>query len=230
MPSPSLLAPAPAAIVFDLDGTLVDSRRDLAAAVNRTRAAYGLPVLELAEITAMVGEGARNLVARALGRDLSAVDQALERFFGFYREGLLDTTPAYPGVPELLAALAGRRPLAVLTNKPEGFTRRILAGLDLAGRFREVVGGDSLAARKPDPAGLREIARRLGVPAADLLLVGDSRIDAATAAAAGCRFALVTWGFADAAEIAAIRRGDPPPHLVAGDAAALGRGLLGQAG
>lgn len=242
MASPAGSAPAPAAVLFDLDGTLVDSRRDLAAAVNRTREHFGRPALGLSEIVAMVGEGARNLVARAFGLDpatgepvlagpaagdLAPLDEVLARFYGFYGEGLLDSTLPYPGIPRLLGRLAGRLPLAVVTNKPESFSRRILAGLDLSTRFAVVVGGDSLPARKPDPVAIHRLAERFAAAPGDLLLVGDSRIDAETAAAGGCRLALVEWGFtapAELAELAARHRAE----LVAADAASLGRHLLGQ--
>lgn len=223
------------AVAFDLDGTLVDSRRDLAAAVNRARTSYGLPELAEATVVGMVGEGARKLVAQSfdLGDQLAgasppagaiALDEALARFFAFYDEGLLASTRAYPGIPELLADLDGRCPLAVLTNKPEGFSRRILEGLGLAGHFAEVVGGDTLPVKKPDPAGLHLLAGRLGVAAGEIVLVGDSEVDAATAAAAGCSFAFVTWGFPTAQARAGILHAYQPA-IVATDAAELGRGL-----
>lgn len=190
----------PAALVFDLDGTLIESRRDIATAINRLRADLGLASLPLAQVLGMVGEGARALVEKALADaipagDAERIDAALARYLGHYREVALDTTHAYPGVPEMLAALAAAYPLALLSNKPEEMSRRILAGLGLAAPFREVLGGDSLPTRKPDPAGLALLAGRLALPLADLLLIGDSRIDAETATNAGCRFARVDWGF-----------------------------------
>jgi phosphoglycolate phosphatase len=232
------LSPPPSAVVFDLDGTLIDSRRDLATAVNRMRAAYGLGELKLSEVVTMVGEGARNLVARALGRGPEAaagggdaetaarLDEALGRFAQHYGEVCLDTTRPYPGVPEMLAAVAARYPLAVYSNKPERFTRFLLERLGLERFFAHVLGGDSLATRKPDPAGLRLLAGRLGAPLAEVLLVGDSRVDAAAAAAAGCRFALVTWGFATPEEADRIRA-THRPELVAADPPALAAALLG---
>jgi phosphoglycolate phosphatase len=210
----------PAALVFDLDGTLVDSRRDLATAVNRTRAELGLAPLSLERVVGMVGEGARRLVEKAIGSEIAPerFEGAFRRFLEHYGAVLLDTTRAYDGVPEALARLAAHYPLAVLTNKPVDFSRRVLDGLGLGRHFREVVGGDSLPVRKPDPAGLLHVARRLGVPAERLLLVGDSAIDAATARAAGIPFALVTWGFPRASDLAAIaadHRFDHPAELVA---------------
>ncbi len=193
----------PAALLFDLDGTLIDSRRDLAEAVNRTRQELGLAPLALAEIVGMVGEGARRLVEKALGTDVppERFEEVFRRYLEHYRAVLLDTTRAYDGMPEALARLAARYPLAVLTNKPEDLSRAVLAGLGLLEHFAEVLGGDSLPSRKPDPAGLLLLAERLGVPPEHTLLIGDSAIDAATARAAGCRFALVTWGFSAPAHL-----------------------------
>lgn len=198
---------APEALVFDLDGTLVDSRRDLAAAVNLTRRDYGLDALPVDEIVALVGYGAAHLIRRAT-EDLGSerVPEALRRFFDHYGEGLLETTRPYPGVEAMLDALAPRYPLAVLTNKPEGFSRQVLSGLGLARHFDHLLGGDSLPSRKPDPEGLLGLARRFGVPGRALLLVGDSRVDADTARAADVPFAFVTWGFADAEEREAVAK------------------------
>jgi phosphoglycolate phosphatase len=212
----------PAALAFDLDGTLIDSRRDLATAVNRVRASYRLEPLDLAAVLTMVGEGARNLVARALDLDPSSadaarLDEALARFFGHYEEACLDTTRPYPGILEALEALAPRYPLALCTNKPERFTRLLIDHLGLGPYFPHVVAGDTLPSRKPDPAGMRLLAERMRAPLAEVMLVGDSRVDAQTAAAAGCRFALVTWGFAGAGEEARIREACRP-EIVAADA------------
>ncbi len=187
----------PAALVFDLDGTLIDSRRDITTAINRTRTDFGLPPLVLEQVVRMVGEGARVLIERALGDKIppERLDDALARYLDHYREVCLDQTRPYPGIEEMLAALAAVYPLALLSNKGEELSRLVLRGLGLDRWFREVLGGDSLPTRKPDPAGLHLLAERLGVPLGELLLVGDTRIDAETARAAGCAFALVEWGF-----------------------------------
>lgn len=187
----------PAALVFDLDGTLIDSRRDITTAINRMRDDLGLPPLALEQVVTMVGEGAHLLVERALGPDFppDQVEQALARYLDHYRDVCLDATRPYPGVEELLGVLSERYPLALLSNKGEALSRRILEGLGLARHFREILGGDSLPTRKPDPAGLRLLADRLGVSTESLLLVGDTWVDAETAKAAGCAFALVDWGF-----------------------------------
>jgi phosphoglycolate phosphatase len=190
----------PAALVFDLDGTLIDSRRDITTAVNRTRAGYGLPPLALEQVITMVGEGARLLIERAFGVDGAEIppeqiDEALAIYLDHYRDVCLDETHPYPGVEEMLATLAGRYPMALLSNKGEALSRKVLAGLGLDHHFREILGGDSLPTRKPDPAGLHLLADRLGVPIDQLLLVGDTRIDAETAENAGSPFILVEWGF-----------------------------------
>jgi phosphoglycolate phosphatase len=197
------------AVVFDLDGTLIDSRRDLAEAVNRMRGELALAPLEIAEVVGMVGRGARSLVRSALGggSDDARVDHALARFLAHYDELATDATLPYPGVSRLLAELAEARPLALLTNKPERPTLRILEHFDWSRWFRAVVGGDTLPVRKPDPGGLVEIARRLGAAPGELLLVGDSAIDAETAAAAGAHFVFAEWGFGSPADREVL--GDP---------------------
>jgi phosphoglycolate phosphatase len=188
----------PSALIFDLDGTLIDSRRDITTAVNRTREAYGLPPLALEQVVTMVGEGARVLLERALPEpELPAerIDEALALYLASYREVCLDQTRPYPGIEEMLAQLAPEYPMALLSNKGEELSRIVLQGLGLDRFFREVLGGDSLPTRKPDPSGLRLLAERLGAPVERVLLVGDTRIDAETARQAGCLFALVEWGF-----------------------------------
>ncbi len=187
----------PAALVFDLDGTLIDSRRDITTAINRMRADLALPAIPLEAVVTMVGEGARLLVERALGPGFppEEIDRALVRYLGHYEDVCLDETEAYPGIEEMLEELKGRYPLALLSNKGEALSRKVLAGLGLTRFFGEILGGDSLPTRKPDPAGLRVLAERLGIPLERLLLVGDTWIDAETAHNAGCAFALVEWGF-----------------------------------
>jgi phosphoglycolate phosphatase len=188
-------------VAFDLDGTLVDSRADLAAAVNRVRTELGLPAIAAGMVARWVGDGARVLVERALGPDRAGdVPHGLALFMEYYGAHLLDATRPYPGVPEALAALADRGVvLSVLSNKPVAMSRAILDGLGLGARFRAVLGGDSLPARKPDPAGVEHLAAGAGTPRERMLLVGDSPIDLRTAAAAGVAFCGVAWGFASEA-------------------------------
>jgi phosphoglycolate phosphatase len=185
-------------IVFDLDGTLVDSRRDLANAANATLAESGGGPLAEDAVGRMVGDGARMLVARAFaaaGRPQPP--EALDRFLTIYSARLLDFTAPYPGVHATLAILSSRAALAVLTNKPLQPTRRILAGLDLARYFppAHVVGGDGPFPRKPDPAGLRHLLAVAGVSPRETILVGDSEVDWKTAIGAGTRICLARYGF-----------------------------------
>jgi phosphoglycolate phosphatase len=184
-------------VVFDLDGTLVDSRADLAAATNALLAERGGRPLPDDAVAAMVGEGAGVLVRRALtASDLDPdAPGALARFLALYEQRLLDRTRPYPGVPETLAALAAGRPLAVLTNKPADATARILDGLGLRRYFRAVIGGDSPHGRKPAPDALRHLADRTGAGIDRTLLVGDSAIDLETARRAGARICLCRYGF-----------------------------------
>jgi len=185
-------------IVFDLDGTLVDSRRDIADAANALLESCGAPPLPEDRIGRMVGDGAATLVARAFeASGVAPPPDALKRFTAVYRGRLLAHTRPYDGMVEALEALAGRAALAVLTNKPLAPTRAILEGLDLARFFAEdaVLGGDGAFPRKPDPAGLKHIQTRANVPAAACLLVGDSVIDFRTARAAGIPICLARYGF-----------------------------------
>lgn len=187
-----------ALLVFDLDGTLVDSRRDLANSVNAMLAEFDRPALPGAVVAEMVGEGARVLVERALaarGVDLSRTSAALQRFLVLYEERLLDYTREYEGITAALETLRSGNSLAVLTNKPGHPSRRILEGLGLAPFFEEVVGGDSAHPRKPDPAALRHLANRFGTSGEDSWMIGDSRIDLETARNAGARACLVRYGF-----------------------------------
>ncbi|HKB10733.1 MAG TPA: HAD-IA family hydrolase [Vicinamibacterales bacterium] len=185
-------------IVFDLDGTLIDSRRDLANATNALLMECGAAPLPESRIGRLVGDGAATLVARAF--DASAIPQppdALDRFLRIYGDHLLDHTRPYPGIPEALEALGRRSRLAVLTNKPLASTRRILDALALAPHFPDdaVIGGDGPFPRKPDPAGLQHLAEHAGVPLSETVLVGDSAIDWRTAHAARAAVCLVRYGF-----------------------------------
>jgi len=203
-------------IVFDLDGTLIDSRRDIASAVNGMRAERDLAPLTVNEVSGMVGEGARMLVRRALppGAGKDEIKEALASYLAHYAEVCLKLTRPYPGIAAMLATLAPTYALAVLSNKGEALSRRILQGLGLDRYLREVVGGDTLPTRKPNPGGLFLLADRLAVPAPRLLLVGDTWIDAETAQAAGAPFALTLWG-----EAHAEAAGNAPAPAAAGEAA-----------
>lgn len=183
-------------VIFDLDGTLVDSRADLAAAVNHVRRAMGLPELPFDVVCGFIGEGARRLVQRSLGPENEPrLEEALATFFEYYGAHLLDRTRPYPDIPETLRALNDQGlVLAVATNKPEAMSRAILDGLALSPLFSGLVGGDTLGVRKPDPAAIFDLTGRLGVPRARTLFVGDSGIDEQTARAAAVEFCGVAWG------------------------------------
>jgi phosphoglycolate phosphatase len=185
-------------IVFDLDGTLVDSRRDIADAANALLGAVGGVTLPEEAIGRMVGDGAAALIARAFtAAKIAQPSDALDRFLVYYRERLLIHTRPYAGVEALLASLARRGPLAVLTNKPLGLTVEILKGLGLAGYFPDgrVLGGDGPLPRKPDPAALEHLASQAGVAVRHTLLVGDSGADWYAARAAGARACVARYGF-----------------------------------
>lgn len=189
-------------IAFDLDGTLVDSSRDLATAVNRAlpRVLPGTPALDLALVRGFIGEGATVLIRRCLdhvGRSDVAAEPALEAFLEAYRGCLLDTTVLYPGVGETLARLVrGPDPpvLAVLTNKPGDLSRAILDGLGATPRFARVVGSGDGLPRKPDPAGLAALMAEFGAAPRSTALVGDSRVDVLTGRAAGVLTIGVDYG------------------------------------
>ena len=180
-------------LIFDLDGTLIDSVRDLAASASELVTSLGGRPLGASEVATMVGDGAAILVRRALAAaDLDPeTPDALPQFLEIYDRRLLETTVAYDGVEEALMMASRRARLAVLTNKPVGPSQRILDALGLSRYFDVVIGGDSAHGRKPHPAGVRAIT----AGAADVLLIGDSPIDWHTARAAGCGFAWARYGF-----------------------------------
>ncbi len=188
-------------VVFDLDGTLIDSIGDLAVAVSRLVGERGGRRLDVREVSGMVGEGAELLIARAFEASgaKGSAREAQPRFLEIYDALLPGTTCAYPGVPEMLDALDAVVPLAVLTNKPTGATRKILSMLDLERRFRAVIGGDGPYGRKPAPEGLLHLIAEAGVNASDTLVVGDSTINLLTAQAGSARVCLVRYGFGFAA-------------------------------
>ena len=189
----------PSLVVFDLDGTLIDSAADLAAAVNAMLAHFGREPLPVPEVRRMIGDGVAMLVNRALAaRQCAQADpaEAAHIFMQHYESDATSRTTAFPGVPEALQSLgdAGMA-LAVCTNKPARISERILAGLGLAKYFARVLGGDSLPFRKPDPRVLLALLEAFDVTPERALLVGDSEVDAATARAAGVPFVLMKHGY-----------------------------------
>jgi phosphoglycolate phosphatase len=184
-------------VVFDLDGTLVDSRRDLANAANAMVVSYGGEPLSEEAVGRMVGEGAAVLVRRALSAAGLDPDMpgALGRFLALYDERLVEHTRPYEGTRAALDWLRGRATLGVLTNKPQRATDQLLDALELRDYFQDVLGGDTPLGRKPDPTGLRELANRAGTPLEATTLIGDSPIDLETARRAGCPVVLVRYGF-----------------------------------
>lgn len=214
----SIANPIPAAsvrlAVFDLDGTLIDSRRDLATSVNAMLEEMGRPALPEKVVSEYVGDGAGMLVRRVLGdpADEELVEEGLERFLVCYRAHMLDHTYVYDGVFAALDALRhpsaqgpraegpgmpgdGERKLAILTNKPVNPARKICEALGLSRYFFQIYGGNSFATKKPDPEGLRALMREAGVAPEETLMVGDSVVDVLVARNAGarvigCRFGL----------------------------------------
>ncbi len=191
--------------VFDLDGTLIDSRLDLIHSVNATLRHLGRPELEGDVIASYVGDGAPALVRRVLGEtdadDQALVSAALEYFLAYYRVHKLDHTTVYAGIPEVLTELAEssngvQRKMAVLSNKPVVPSRAIVQALGLADFFVHVYGGNSFPTKKPDPLGLRTILDQTGVPAEQAVMIGDSSIDVLAGRNAGLWTCGVTYGFA----------------------------------
>ncbi|HKO46973.1 MAG TPA: HAD-IA family hydrolase [Polyangiaceae bacterium] len=173
-------------IVFDLDGTLIDSRLDIAGSANHALAAHGFGTLSVDEISTYVGDGARLLLARAarLDPNAPALDALLATFVAYYAAHPTDHTQLLPGAHEALAQLS-HLPLALCTNKPRSIADRVLANLRLPVTFQVVVGGGDLPRHKPDPLPLQYIAEKLGRSTAELVMVGDGAQDIACAKAAG---------------------------------------------
>jgi phosphoglycolate phosphatase len=191
-------------IAFDLDGTLIDSRRDLAESANQLIEELGGEPLTEEQIGGMVGEGAALLVRRALraaGRGERA--HALERFLRIYDERLLNHTRLYDGVADVIRRARAHARLTVLTNKPTAPSERILAALGVRDVFDEIIGGDGPYPRKPDPAGLHAMMTSANATARDTLLVGDSAVDLETARRAGVKCCLVSYGFGFRRELGA---------------------------
>ena len=184
------------ALIFDLDGTLIDSQRDLIRSVNAMLREMGREELHEDTISGYIGHGAPQLIGRALGDGSTEEDRehALKFFLGYYEDHKMDTTCAYPGVPEALEELS-TYPMAILTNKPVRISRRILEALGLAKYFSAVYGGNSFETKKPDPLGAQTILREFCAVPTEAILIGDSEVDIQTARNAGTLAAAVNYGF-----------------------------------
>jgi phosphoglycolate phosphatase len=197
----SIVAPVltPArALIFDLDGTLIDSKRDLIESVNAMLKEIGREKLAPEVISGYIGHGAPVLVARALGAAATEEEcaRALQFFLAHYEAHKLDNTCAYRGVADTLGEFEQRKiPMAVLTNKPVRISVRILEALELAKYFRAIYGGNSFETKKPDPLGANNILAELGAAAREAMFVGDSEVDVQTARNAGTMAASVNYGF-----------------------------------
>jgi phosphoglycolate phosphatase len=185
-------------LIFDLDGTLVDSKLDLVHSVNAARGLMKLPPISEELVSSYVGNGAPVLMRRALGPEASEADvqRALEYFLGYYREHMLDNTRLYPGVKDALDRLhkAGSK-MAVLTNKPVRISRELVNRIGLGDHFFQVYGGNSFEQKKPDPIGVEALLRESGIARERAVMVGDSGVDIRTARNANIRACGVSYGF-----------------------------------
>ena len=184
------------AFIFDLDGTLIDSKLDIVSSVNAMLRETQRMEIPLETVAGYIGYGAPQLIASVLGPEASESERqaSLGIFLEHYEKHNLDATRAYPGVQEALASLGGI-PMAVLTNKPTRASLQILEGLGLAKYFLAIYGGDSFENKKPDPSGAQFILRELGIPAEESAMVGDSDVDVKTARNAGMAAIAVNYGF-----------------------------------
>jgi len=189
-------------IIFDLDGTLVNTLPDIATSINLARQAMGLEPLPPREITRHVGNGTRHLVQKAIPVPEQDHETAHDHYLAFYREHMLDQSCLNPGVAEILEHFSDRR-LAVITNKPQHQTDKILAGLGVADRFCMVIGGDALERKKPDPLPLLHYMKAQGLTGDEVVMVGDGVNDIRAGRAANVLAVGVTLGVSTRAELEA---------------------------
>jgi phosphoglycolate phosphatase len=184
-------------LIFDLDGTLIDSKRDLADSVNAMRVHLGESLLDDATVNSYVGNGVAALVKRALpGRDEEELERGLRFFLDYYRDHMLDATTLYPGVREGLdELLAADVKMAVLTNKPVRFSEHLIKGLGLENHFFRIYGGNSFEEKKPHPKGIELLMEESRIGRQQTIMIGDSAVDVMTARNAQVRACGVTWGF-----------------------------------
>jgi len=183
--------------VFDLDGTLIDSLPDLAAALNRSLARHGEEPLGRADVALMVGDGAAMLLRRGYtARGLEASETDLALFLDDYEAHVTDLTEPYPGIPQALVDLRAQGlVLGVCTNKPEASARKVLAALDLERYFDAIIGGDTAPHRKPDPRHLQAVLTAIDVGASRAVMIGDHRNDMLAASGSDVAGIFVTWGY-----------------------------------
>jgi phosphoglycolate phosphatase len=200
-------------LIFDLDGTLAETRQDLTTGINRMRAHYGLPPLDVEAVTGCIGDGIRKLVERSLSGTDVDIDEALELDRKFYAEHMFDETRLYPGVEEGLRALSGHA-LAVLSNKPGGPTRAILKHLGVDGLFFRIFGGGDLPNLKPAPDGIEALLAETGVSKENTWMIGDHHTDLEVAHNAGVNSGFVTYGIGHPGTFSAGRTWDTFGGLV----------------
>jgi phosphoglycolate phosphatase len=219
----SLTAPTADLLIFDLDGTLIDSKRDLADSVNATRVWMGFPALPDATVSSYVGDGAPTLIRRAFpGAGEDDLARALRHFLDYYHEHMLDATTLYPSVREALDRFRDARvPMAVLTNKPVRFSVQLMEGLGLEKHFFRIYGGNSFEEKKPHPRGIDMLVAESSAARERSIMVGDSAVDIRTARNAGVQACGVSWGFQPETFVAS------PPDFVIDDMSALVQRVLG---
>jgi phosphoglycolate phosphatase len=210
-------------VIFDLDGTLIDSKQDLCDSVNATREHLGLERLPDEMVASFVGNGAPVLIQRAMPEHFTEkqLEEALGYFLGYYRDHMLDTTRDYAGVRKCLEQLhASNVKMAVLTNKPVRFSKDLVKGLGLDAYFIQVYGGNSFEKKKPDPAGVYALVQEAGSTIAETWMVGDSAVDVKTGRNAGVRCVGVTYGLQpeslvdDPPDLLLDTLADLPPHVL----------------
>ena len=186
------------AIIFDLDGTLIDSVTDLANSVNYTLGKLDLPLHTTEEIKSFVDDGVQKLIKRSLGpTHMEKSEDAFAIFMDHYEQHCTDNTVLYPGVAETISFLAEKYSLAVLTNKSATFSHKILTVLKIDSYFKEVLGGDSLPTKKPDPAGILFLAERWGLATDQLVMVGDHATDIEVGQRTGCKTVFIEGGIGE---------------------------------
>jgi phosphoglycolate phosphatase len=206
------------AILFDLDGTLVDSLGDLTEAVNHVRKVFSLSLLDEEHVRMKVGKGSRNLIQETLpGLTAAEIDRALAMFLDYNRQHIAEKSRLYPGVPEILRKLAAENiRMAVITNKNEDLCDLLLRDLGIRDLFECICGGDSYPERKPSPLPLLKMAEKLGVAPHDCLMIGDSINDIEAGQRAGMTTIACTWGYGDMAELTGADMLADYPHELPG--------------